>query len=64
MAEKRFYSEELLAAWEYLDSFIQKNRRSVGMSDTHRPFIEGLRSCRDSIENADIALDNHQSRPS
>lgn len=54
---KQFYSAELLGAYEFLDRFIQENRRSNGKGDNHKKFIHQLRSVRDSIEEADIALD-------
>jgi hypothetical protein len=57
MAGKQFYSAELLAAHQFLDEFIQKNRRSNFKGDNHKAFISQLRTVRDSIEEADIAMD-------
>lgn len=54
-----FVSPELEAAWEYLDRFIQANRRNAGKGDEHPSFIKDLRRCRDDIEAADIAIDNN-----
>jgi hypothetical protein len=60
MAGKRFYSDELLAAHRFLDDFIQDNRRSTGKMEGHKQLIHQLMTCRDSIEAADIALDNNR----
>ena len=63
MGDKRFYSPELLAAWKYLDEFTQENRKTTGKADTHKMFIKQLRSVRDGIEEADIALDENSGEP-
>jgi hypothetical protein len=54
---KQFYSAELLAAYEFLDKFIQDNRRSTSKGDNHKSFIRQLRDIRNSIEEADILID-------
>jgi hypothetical protein len=59
MGTKRFFSPELLAAHEFLDNFIQDNRRSTSKGDNHKMFIKLLRNVRDGIEEADIALDEN-----
>lgn len=59
MAEKRFFSPELLAAYEFLDKFINENRRANGRAETHKRLITQLRDLRHGIEEADIALDEN-----
>lgn len=54
-----FVSPELEAAWEYLDGVIRANRRSTGKADGHAGFVSHLRDVRNSIEEADIAIDNN-----
>lgn len=54
-----FVSPELEAAWEYLDRFIQANRRNTGKGDEHASFIKDLCRTRNDIETADIAIDNN-----
>ena len=63
MAEKRFHSPELLAAWEYLDGLVQEHRRTAGQQDDAPFFIQRLRNARDGIETIDIEIDNNLGMP-
>lgn len=54
-----FVSPELEAAWEYLDRFIQAERRSIDKAAGHAGMIQTLRRIRNDIEEADITIDNN-----
>lgn len=54
-----FVSVELEAAWEYLDRYIQANRRLDDRGDGWRSTIERLRDVRNSIEEADMVIDRN-----
>ena len=60
MASKHFYSPELAAAYEYLDKIIAEERTSRGKSDNHKGYISQLRTIRNSLEEADIAIDENR----
>jgi hypothetical protein len=56
MAGKFFHCAELETAWQFLDEKIAESRTTKGTSDNRILFISQLRTIRNSLEEADIAI--------